>query len=178
MARELWIYRSSSDYACRCYGEKAFFYRKVGRRPLELPARGRYADRLDKDIDGGNFGQQSTSNRGIDILNAIKEDLEISREEIDRVREVAGLVGVDYNTILNNDLRFYQSLIRGYMRRREYAINDSLQVGHVIAEKIAMAVWGDKNFLKPIKHIEIVEPTPREKRTRRIAHLKSLLEGE
>jgi hypothetical protein len=102
----------------------------------------------------------------------------VSREELDKVREVAGLVGVDYNTILNNDLRFYQSLIRGYMRRREYAINDSLQVGHVIAEKIAMAVWGDKNFLKPIKHIEIVEPTPREKRARRIAHLKSLLEGE
>lgn len=102
----------------------------------------------------------------------------MSREEIDRVREVAGMVGVDYNTILDHDLRFYQSLITGFMRKREYAINDSLQVGHIIAEKIAQAVWGDRNFTKPIKAVQIVEPTSHEKNVQRMAQLEFLLKGE
>ena len=102
----------------------------------------------------------------------------MSREEIDRVREVAGMVGVDYNTILDHDLRFYQSLITGFMRKREYAINDSLQVGHIIAKKIAQAVWGDRNFTEPIKPVRIIEPTAQEKRAERLAQLEFLLKGE
>ena len=88
------------------------------------------------------------------------------------------MVGVDYTTILNNDLRFYQALITGFMRKREYTINDSLQVGHSIAEKIAQAVWGDRNFVKPIKPVRIVEPTQQEKNLQKLAQLEHLLKGE
>lgn len=87
-------------------------------------------------------------------------------------------MGVDYNTILDHDLRFYQSLITGFMRKREYSINDSLQAGHIIAEKIAQAVWGDRNFTKLIKPVRIVEPTTQEKRAERLAQLEFLLKGE
>lgn len=88
------------------------------------------------------------------------------------------MVGVDYNTILANDLGFYRSLITGFMRRREYTINDSLQVGHIISEKIAQAVWGDKNFIKPIKKVPIVEPSAQEKRAHQLAQIEFLLKGE
>lgn len=45
----------------------------------------------------------------------------------------------------------------GYIKQREDYLNDSAKVGHVVAGKIAAAVWGDKSYRKPIKEFKLLE---------------------
>lgn len=45
----------------------------------------------------------------------------------------------------------------GYIKQREDRLNDSAKVGHVVAGKIAAAVWGDKSYRKPIKEFKLLE---------------------
>lgn len=45
----------------------------------------------------------------------------------------------------------------GYIKQREDYLNDSAKVGHVVAGKIAAAVWGDKSYKRPIKEFKLLE---------------------
>ena len=78
---------------------------------------------------------------------------------------------MSYQEFLDCDLRAYKALVDGFTRRREYNINDSLQVGHAIAEKIAQAVWGDRKFSRPIKPVNLLK---KDVKTTIQAHLDSM----
>jgi hypothetical protein len=93
--------------------------------------------------------------------------LEICREEINRWRETSVLIGVDYNTLLNGDIRFYSYAVRGYLKRREIWINDMLSVGHMVAGKHLQGFSGNKKFQKPIEPVVLVKPDAAEKRRKR-----------
>lgn len=55
------------------------------------------------------------------------------------------------------DIRIFNSFVDGYTLRREASLNDTLRAGHIIAGKISEAVWGSKDFKKPIKEIELLQ---------------------
>lgn len=57
--------------------------------------------------------------------------------------------------MLDLDIRTFNNLVDGYTINRETRLNDELQIGHIIAGKISQAVWGDKQFKKPISPIEL-----------------------
>lgn len=49
--------------------------------------------------------------------------------------------------------------IEGSVYKREQELNDRKDIGHIIAGKIAQAVWGSKDFKKPIDEIILHEET-------------------
>lgn len=53
------------------------------------------------------------------------------------------------------DIRRFNSCVDGYTLRREVQINDDLHNGHIIAGKIAEAVWGSRDFRRPIKDVKL-----------------------
>lgn len=55
------------------------------------------------------------------------------------------------------DIRKFNNFVDGFVTHREIRMNDSKDVGHAIAAKIAQAVWGDKQFTKPIKEFKLHE---------------------
>lgn len=59
--------------------------------------------------------------------------------------------------MLDLDIRKFNGYVEGYISRREISMNDAKNVGHLVAGKIASAVWGSKDFKKPIKEIKIKE---------------------
>ena len=93
--------------------------------------------------------------------DAILKDLEGSREELDKVQESCAM-GIDYNTLLDRDIRYYNNCVNGFVSKREVYMNDMQQVGHLIAGKIAQAVWGNKEF-KPMKQIRLKEESRNDK---------------
>ena len=68
------------------------------------------------------------------------------------------------------DIRKFNNYVDGFVTRREIKMNDSKDVGHAIAAKIAQAVWGDKQFTKPIKEFKLhsEEEDVAESRNRRV----------
>lgn len=66
-------------------------------------------------------------------------------------------MGVSYGDLLDMDIRKFNCFVEGYINRREVAMNDMKTVGHLVAGKIAAAVWSDKSFKKPIKDIKLKE---------------------
>lgn len=79
---------------------------------------------------------------------------------------------------MNYDLRFYDSAIRGYLKRREIGINDSLGIGHVIATKVVQGFHKDfRGFNKPIEPVRLVEPSKAERQQKRQAELDFILKG-
>lgn len=42
-------------------------------------------------------------------------------------------------------------------------MNDSKHIGHLVAGKISQAVWGSKDFDKPIKDIRLTKQSRKEK---------------
>lgn len=68
------------------------------------------------------------------------------------------------------DIRMFNSYVDGFITRREIKMNDEKDVGHVVASKIAQAVWGDKEFRKPIKEFKLTseEDNVAESRNRRV----------
>lgn len=55
------------------------------------------------------------------------------------------------------DIRLFNACVNGYNKRRELAINDSLQAGHIVAGKTAAAVWGNRSFKQPIKPVKLAK---------------------
>lgn len=69
------------------------------------------------------------------------------------------------------DIRKFNNYVDGFISRREIKMNDEKDVGHVVASKIAQAVWGDKEFKKPIKEFKLTsddEDNTAESRNRRV----------
>jgi len=71
--------------------------------------------------------------------------------------ETAGQVGIPLSELWDMDIRAFNNYVIGYIRNRETMLNDSLLTGHIIAGKISMAVWGDRQFSKPIKPIKLLK---------------------
>ena len=65
------------------------------------------------------------------------------------------MMGIDYNMMLDRDIRYYTNCVNGYISRREVEMTDAQTVGHIVAGKIAQAVWGDKEFIKALKPIKL-----------------------
>lgn len=80
----------------------------------------------------------------------------------------ASTVGISYSDWLEMDIREFNQYIDGFITRREIKMNDDKDVGHLVAGKIAAAVWGDKSFKKPIKEIKLREDNSIESRNRRV----------
>lgn len=71
--------------------------------------------------------------------------------------KTASIVGVMYSDLLRLDIRKFDLIVEGFNARREMELNDNLRTGHLIAGKIAQAVWASKNYKKPIEKIVIEE---------------------
>lgn len=67
------------------------------------------------------------------------------------------MINIDYNNLLDMDIRTYNNYIKGYIKKREVDANDEAFVGHIVAGKIAAAVWADKSYKHPIKEIKFSE---------------------
>lgn len=65
------------------------------------------------------------------------------------------MMGLRYDDLLDKDLRFYINCLNGFIKKREYLMNDMQSIGHRIAGKIAQAVWGDKKFTNELDIIEL-----------------------
>lgn len=64
-------------------------------------------------------------------------------------------MGLSYSDFLKMDIRQYNNYIDGYIDRRETNINDNQSLIKTQASQIAMAVWGDKGFRRPLKPIRL-----------------------
>ena len=89
-------------------------------------------------------------------------------------------MGITYSELLDLDIRKFNCLVDGFSKRRETNMNDQLIIGHRIAGKIAQAVWGSKEFRKPIPKFEFAETETSEDkiRRRRNAFLYSKYKGK
>lgn len=67
------------------------------------------------------------------------------------------MIGIDYNTLLDKDIRYYSNCVNGFIGRREIQMNDIQQVGHLLAGKVAQGIWGNKEFGRPMKEIHLRE---------------------
>lgn len=97
-----------------------------------------------------------------------------SRKQFIRTLETAGQVGLDYNSVLDMDIRMFNSYVVGCTKKRETEINDQLTIGHIISGKTAQAIWASKDFKKEIKPIKLTDDETTESRNRKVvACLKS-----
>lgn len=65
------------------------------------------------------------------------------------------MIGISYSDFLDLDIRTFNCLCDGFVNRREIYMNDMKTVGHMLAAKISQAVWGSKDFAKPIDEIRL-----------------------
>ena len=73
------------------------------------------------------------------------------------------VLGISYEYLLTKDIKFYNNCIEGYTIKREIEMTDLQIVGHKVAAKIAQAVWGSKDFSKPIESCRLRAETHEEK---------------
>lgn len=67
----------------------------------------------------------------------------------------AAIVGIAYSEMLDMDVRTFDEYVNGYTLRREECVNDLLDIGHAVAGKIAMAVWGSREFKRPFERVRL-----------------------
>lgn len=84
-------------------------------------------------------------------------------EQLDEVYQNCIIIGLDYNTLLDRDFRFYNNAMEGFISKRELQMNDNQSIGHLVSAKIAQAVWGSKNFGKPMQAIRLRKKSREEK---------------
>ena len=65
------------------------------------------------------------------------------------------MMGLSYSDLLKMDIRQFNNYIEGFVDRRELAMNDEQSLIKISAMQIAMAVWGNKKFNKPLKQIKL-----------------------
>ena len=82
---------------------------------------------------------------------------------MDKVQESCTMMGINYDTLLDRDIRYYNNCVNGFIGKREVYMNDMQSVGHLIAGKIAQAVWGNKEFNKPMEQIHLKEESRNDK---------------
>lgn len=77
------------------------------------------------------------------------------------------------------DIRIFNNFVDGYILRRQTSMNDELRIGHMIAGKIAEAVWGSKNYKRPFKDIKLLDEddvnTSRNKKVYKTLKAKGLI---
>ena len=170
MERGVWVYRYTSDIAYKCDGEKAFFYGYTGHKNPGTPSLKELAKRFsDEQHCGGHADKDSPI-----TSDAILKDLEESRDELDKIQENCVMIGIDYATLLDRDIRYYTNCVNGFISKREVYMNDAQSVGHLIAGKIAQAVWGNREFSKPMKTVRLREES-RDEKVRRTLKAKGLI---
>lgn len=64
-------------------------------------------------------------------------------------------MGLSYSDFLKMDIRQYNNYVEGYVDRREINLNDNQSLIKTQASQIALAVWGNKKFNKPLKEIKL-----------------------
>lgn len=84
-------------------------------------------------------------------------------EELDNIQSSCIYIGISYTDLLDRDIRYYNNCVTGYLIKREDSMNDVARVGHILAGKIAQAVWGDSQFSTPISDIRLRPKTRQEK---------------
>jgi len=72
-------------------------------------------------------------------------------------------LNINYDSLLDKDIRYYNNCIRGWLKKREFIMNDNAHIGHMLAGKIAQAVWGNKDFSKPIDKVRLTKQSRKEK---------------
>ena len=82
---------------------------------------------------------------------------------MDNVQESCSMMQIDYNTLLDHDIRYYINCVNGFIRRREISMNDAQTVGHRVAGKTSQAVWNSKDFGKPLDIIRLKEESRNDK---------------
>ena len=159
LERGVWVYRYFTDTTHKCDGEETFFYGYTGRKNPGTPSLKELAKRYSNEQHSGGYADKDSTITG----DAILKDLEGSREELDKVQESCTMMGIDYDTLLDRDIRYYNNCVNGFVSKREVYMNDMQSVGHLIAGKIAQAVWGNKEFSKPMKQIYLKEESRNDK---------------
>lgn len=152
MERRVWIYWNFAPSYHKCDGDKTFFYgysRPSSDKSSKLKE---LAERF-----GTKPNQRGLRGEGETGTGSEYNYLEESRQQFDKTILTAGEIGIQYNELLDLDIRKFNSYVDGYIKRRETRINDDLLVGHLIAGKISQAVWGSKSFKKPIKEVKLLE---------------------
>lgn len=91
------------------------------------------------------------------------KDLEDGRKAYFKSVEQCTVIGVSYSDFLDIDIRTFNSLCDGFTYKRELYMNDIKTVGHMLAGKISQAVWGSKDFSKPIADIRLREQSDEER---------------
>lgn len=151
MERGVWVYRCLTNTTCERDGEETFFYGYTGRKNPGIPSIKELAKRYSSQQHSGGYADKDSSITG----DAILADLECSREELDKVQESCVMMGIDYNTLLDKDIRYYNNCVNGFISKREVYMNDLQTVGHLVAGKIAQAVWSSKEYSKPMEPIRL-----------------------
>lgn len=67
----------------------------------------------------------------------------------------AAEMGLPYSDFLKMDVRQFNNYLEGYVDRRERMLNDNVALIKTEASNIAAAVWGNKQFNKPIKPFKL-----------------------
>lgn len=101
----------------------------------------------------------------------MNKDYEEARKAYDRIIKDSVTIGISYSDLLDMDIRKFNRCVDGFIERREIQMNDSKTVEHMVAGKIAAAIWGDKSFKKPLKEIKLnklEEETLEEKSKRKV----------
>lgn len=87
------------------------------------------------------------------------------------------MIGLSYTDFLKMDLRQFNNYIEGFVDRRETRLNDDKALIKIKASNIAMAVWGNKKFNKPIPDIKLRGESRAAKIAKSLNSLGVTLEG-
>lgn len=153
MERKAWLHWCIAYTPYKYYGEEAFFYGGSGRKDSRTAKLQELSERFGKQTSGnGRSGKGSAGSGGISWID---EDYEESVKAYDNIIRDSVTIGISYSDLMDMDIKRFNRCVDGYIAKREISMNDTKTVEHIIAGKIAEAVWGDKHFKKPIKEIKL-----------------------
>lgn len=78
---------------------------------------------------------------------------------LDETIKRAYCIGIHYNELMELDIRTFSLCIDGSVYKREQRLNDMKDIGHIVSAKVAQAVWGSRDFKKPIDDIVLRSET-------------------
>ncbi len=84
------------------------------------------------------------------------------------------MMGIDWEVMLDNDVRFFNNCVNGYIARREVYINDLQLLIKPLAAKINQSLFNSREFNKPLKPIKLKDGSSEESREEKV--LKTLME--
>lgn len=78
----------------------------------------------------------------------------------------ASELGISWSDLLDMNIVVFNCYIDGYIKRQETELNNLQMLGHRLAGKISQAVWGSKDYSKPMDIILLHEETLEERSLR------------